>query len=486
MTISSTTRRAGPYTGNGSATAFAFLFKVFAKTDILVTLTTPAGEDQSPGPVLDSDYSVTLNADQDNNPGGTITYPISGAPLPTGWKLTISGSLANTQPTDIQNTGGFYPQVIEDALDRAVIQVQQLAEQVGRSIRFSIVDPSGSANLPPVEGRANKALVFDENGQPTASEDDYNDQAAAAAASAAAAAGFRDEANAAVNAAQGYAGEAADAASDAAAAEDGAIAAKNAAEAALTNMASYVTVVPAGTIQSTNVQAALQELDGDIQSANTQISARLRWFATVPGTNQGSIIAVQDVGLMRWNGTAYESMLQRRLFQSGTSGSWVAPITGTVVCELQGGGGGGGAGGGGYNGTGGGAGGYLRFLMSVVKGVSYPYAVGAGGNPGATSSSNGSTGGDTTMFGGSARGGEGGNGGALSAAGGLGGQATLPGGANGFALTGAAGMPGFSSGPTVNGGEGLIGGRGGRGGQASGADTKTAGTAGRVILGWNE
>ena len=31
--------------------------------------------------VLDSDYSVTLNADQETSPGGTITYPIVGSPL---------------------------------------------------------------------------------------------------------------------------------------------------------------------------------------------------------------------------------------------------------------------------------------------------------------------------------------------------------------------------------------------------------------------
>ena len=70
MTISSTTRKAGPYRGNGVTTAFPFGFKVFKKEDVLVTFTDANGTDYEL--VLDSDYSVTLNADQNNNPGGMI------------------------------------------------------------------------------------------------------------------------------------------------------------------------------------------------------------------------------------------------------------------------------------------------------------------------------------------------------------------------------------------------------------------------------
>ena len=44
MTISSTaTRKAGPYAGNGSTVAFAFSFKVFADSDLVVTHTDDNG-----------------------------------------------------------------------------------------------------------------------------------------------------------------------------------------------------------------------------------------------------------------------------------------------------------------------------------------------------------------------------------------------------------------------------------------------------------
>lgn len=76
-TISSTLRRAGPFDGNDATTELPFLFKVFAKGDVLVTLIDSAGVESVA--VLDSDYAVTLNSDQDTSPGGKILYPIVGS-----------------------------------------------------------------------------------------------------------------------------------------------------------------------------------------------------------------------------------------------------------------------------------------------------------------------------------------------------------------------------------------------------------------------
>ena len=68
MTISSTDDpRAGPFNGNGSQPVFPFVFKTFAKADLLVVRTDEDGIEYVL--VLDSDYSVSLNADQDANPG---------------------------------------------------------------------------------------------------------------------------------------------------------------------------------------------------------------------------------------------------------------------------------------------------------------------------------------------------------------------------------------------------------------------------------
>lgn len=176
MTISSNTRKAGPYDGNGVTTAFPFEFKIFKKQDIAVTLTDINGADSTL--TLDSAYSVTLNANQDANPGGTITYPISGSPLATGTKLTISGALEETQGTDITNAGGFFPQVVEDALDRVTILVQQIREFVTRSIKFPVSDDALNTTLPGASQRANKAMVFGPNGEVGVSGDNYTDQLA--------------------------------------------------------------------------------------------------------------------------------------------------------------------------------------------------------------------------------------------------------------------------------------------------------------------
>ena len=149
MTISSTDDpRAGPFNGNGSQTVFPFVFKTFAKADLLVVRTDEDGIEYVL--VLDSDYSVSLNADQDANPGGSVTYPISGAALPAGETLTITSNLDYIQTTDIQNAGGFFAQVVEDALDRNVMLVKQVNEKVDRALQVSVSTPDDvDVVLPP-------------------------------------------------------------------------------------------------------------------------------------------------------------------------------------------------------------------------------------------------------------------------------------------------------------------------------------------------
>lgn len=144
MTISSEVRKAGPYAGNDIASAFPFAFKVFSSADVLVVRTDEAGNETilTEGP----DYSVSLGANQDTAPGGSVLLP---SPLGYGYSLTVASRLANLQPVDLTNRGGFYPRVINSALDRLTILVQQLAESVSRSLKVAISTPPGvSAELP--------------------------------------------------------------------------------------------------------------------------------------------------------------------------------------------------------------------------------------------------------------------------------------------------------------------------------------------------
>lgn len=159
MTVPATARRAGPYNGNGSTTSFSFSFKTYAAGDLLVTKMDALGLETTL--VLNSDYSVTLNGDQDASPGGSITYPISGSALPSGHKLTIIGDLDYQQTTDLLGGGAFNARVIEDTFDRATIQIQQLEERLDRALLIP-VNSTANVQLPDPEG--DKVIGWDEDG----------------------------------------------------------------------------------------------------------------------------------------------------------------------------------------------------------------------------------------------------------------------------------------------------------------------------------
>lgn len=157
MTIGSAVRTAGPYTGTNAVATYPFAFKVFAagdlqlvQTDLLLNVSTLT---------LGSGYSVALNADQNASPGGSITL---AANLPTGYLLTITSNVSATQGSTIPNAGGFFPKVIEDALDRLTILFQQLV--TASFLKFPEI--GGSFTLPAASSRANNALTFDSAGNP--------------------------------------------------------------------------------------------------------------------------------------------------------------------------------------------------------------------------------------------------------------------------------------------------------------------------------
>ena len=124
--IADTLRRAGPFDTDGAQTAFPFAFKVFAEEDLLVTSTSAGVATEL---VLNTGYTVSLNADQDSNPGGNVVI----SPALDGPTITITSALPIEQPTVFTNSGGFYPRVLNDALDRLTILAGQQAEQLSRA-----------------------------------------------------------------------------------------------------------------------------------------------------------------------------------------------------------------------------------------------------------------------------------------------------------------------------------------------------------------
>ncbi|CAB4164970.1 hypothetical protein UFOVP824_15 [uncultured Caudovirales phage] len=160
MTISSTDRSIS-YQGTGTVATYAFAFKVFSTVDLVIYKKNLVA---TPYPTfvvlaLTTDYTVSLNANQDSNPGGTITL-VAGN-LGTDFEIIIVSNVSNLQPTTLTNLGGFYPSVINDSLDRATIQIQQLQQTQNACIRTNPSDFANDMSLPGYDERIGKYLAFD-------------------------------------------------------------------------------------------------------------------------------------------------------------------------------------------------------------------------------------------------------------------------------------------------------------------------------------
>jgi hypothetical protein len=159
MSIATTVRTAGPYAGTGSLVALPFAFKVFAASDLVVQRTNVAGDVATL--TLTTHYSVSLNADQDTSPGGTVTLVTA---LAVGETAALTSSVSATQPLQLASGGPFLPGQIEDALDRAMIVVQQQGVLGEQTLRVPLGETA--LILPSADQRANKALLFDADGDP--------------------------------------------------------------------------------------------------------------------------------------------------------------------------------------------------------------------------------------------------------------------------------------------------------------------------------
>lgn len=145
MTISNQTTKVTA-SGNGVATVFSFSpMVIYGPDDLLVTVVTAAGVETviSRG-ASSSTYFQGVTA----FPGtGTITYPaVGGTPLPTGSKIIMKRLLVLEQPTNLENQGGYLPEVQETQLDKIVAQNLQQQEALDRAIKLKI-SYTGADNL---------------------------------------------------------------------------------------------------------------------------------------------------------------------------------------------------------------------------------------------------------------------------------------------------------------------------------------------------
>lgn len=118
--------------GNGAATSFSFSPMVInAASELQVThLVTATGVETVK--TLNVDYSVSVTT----YPGtGSITYPLSGSALPAGQQLVMKRILTLEQTTDLENQGGYFPDTLEQQLDKLVMIDLQQQEELDRAIK---------------------------------------------------------------------------------------------------------------------------------------------------------------------------------------------------------------------------------------------------------------------------------------------------------------------------------------------------------------
>ncbi len=186
------------YQGNGITTVFPFTFKVWDAASLLVQITDTQGLTTTI-----TNYTPALS-----DTGGTITYMHNGAPLPEGYTIAILRAMPFTQNVNLISGTRFDPTVIEEALDKATAERQELREAVERSVKLEPTSLESPEDLIQ-DLRDNTALAVSSAQDSAQSAMDSANSADNAAASAAAAQKSADDAAKSAAEAGEAAGEAA-------------------------------------------------------------------------------------------------------------------------------------------------------------------------------------------------------------------------------------------------------------------------------------
>lgn len=129
MTVTSTKITAGPYAGNGVTDTFSYGFGIEDKSEITILETDDNGVQTTL--TVDADYTVNNAGVQT---GGTITR--SAGPLPSNYEWYIRSNYEETQETDFESQGAFFPDIHEKAMDKLTRIIQQVRDTVTRSMRI--------------------------------------------------------------------------------------------------------------------------------------------------------------------------------------------------------------------------------------------------------------------------------------------------------------------------------------------------------------
>ena len=160
MTISSTTVK-NSYNGDGSTTTFSYTFKIFADSDLQVIIrnNTTATETVK---TLTTHYTVTGAGSAS---GGSVIFTAGNIPA-SGETVVLRRAVPQTQAIDYIANDPFPAESHEEGLDRAMMTLQQLQEEVTRSIKLSRTNTMTSTEFTVGSAdRAGKILAFDDSGE---------------------------------------------------------------------------------------------------------------------------------------------------------------------------------------------------------------------------------------------------------------------------------------------------------------------------------
>ena len=160
MTVSSTTVK-NSYSGNGSTTQFAYGYKIFADSDLIVIIRTDSTGAETVK-TLTTHYTVSGAGDAS---GGNVTFTSGNTPA-SGQTVVIIREVPQTQAIDYIANDPFPAESHEEGLDRGTMTTQQVQEELNRAIKLSRTNTMTSTEFTVgATDRANKVLAFNSSGE---------------------------------------------------------------------------------------------------------------------------------------------------------------------------------------------------------------------------------------------------------------------------------------------------------------------------------
>jgi len=160
MTVSSTTVK-NSYSGNGSTTQFAYGYKIFADSDLIVIIRTDSTGVETVK-TLTTHYTVSGAGDAS---GGNVTFTSGNTPA-SGETVVIIREVPQTQAIDYIANDPFPAESHEEGLDRGTMTTQQVQEELNRAIKLSRTNTMTSTEFTVgATDRANKVLAFNASGE---------------------------------------------------------------------------------------------------------------------------------------------------------------------------------------------------------------------------------------------------------------------------------------------------------------------------------